>query len=198
MLPDLPGLKRDIQQVLDRYLQNQVHARLGVFNESPQHVIHEGSRMRTIRADGSVDESDLKEASAEMSLKFAEIPQLSPNERVTKLNNMADELANQIVKHLFGTLDAVLEKAGQVTNQKGKPLSADAIFEALEKIQLDFDEAGQHHKLSIVVPPTLISRAKEVFEQIESDPTLQKRYEEIITRKKLEWRDREAARKLVG
>ncbi len=198
MLPDLPSLKRDIQRILDRYLQQQVHARLGVFNESLQHIIHEGNRMRTIRADGSVEESNLKEASAEMSLQLAEIPHLTPNERIAKLNNMADELANQIVKHLFGTLDAVLEKAGQVANQKGKPLSAEAVFEALEKIQLDFDETGKHHKLSIVVPPALFLRAKEVFEQIESDPALKKRYEDILTRKKLEWRDREAARKLVG
>jgi len=198
MLPDLQSLKRDIQRILDRYLQTQVHARLGVFNESPHHTIHEGNRLRTIRADGSVEDSNLKEASAEVMLKLDEIPQLTIEQRVAKINDMADKMAQQMNEHLFGALNATLDKAGQVVDQQGKPLDVDAVFKVLEKIQLDFDEAGKPDQLSIVVHPTLAPQAKLVFEKIESDPVLRERYEEIIVRKRFEWRDREADRKLVG
>lgn len=198
MLPDLPNLKRDIQRTLGRYLQRQVDARLGVFSQSPKHMIHEGDRMRTIRADGSKDESDLQKASAELTLKSDQIPALSVEERIKKLDNMAEQIARQMTEHMFGSLGATLEKAGQVVERKGKPFDAEAIFEALEKIQLDFDRTGNIQNLSIVVPPLLLPNAKKAFEQIQSDPLLQKRYEEIIVRKRLEYRDRKAARKLVG
>jgi hypothetical protein len=46
--------------------------------------------------------------------------------------------------------------------------------------------------------PANVERGKAVFEQIEADSVLRKRYEEIMERKRLEWRDREASRKLVG
>jgi hypothetical protein len=161
-------------------------------------MIQEGNRMRTVRADGSIDESELKLASAAMSLKFDEIPRLTIKDRICKLNDMADQMASQISKHLFGTLNEVLDKAGQVLDQKGRPLDAEAVFAALENIELEFDETGKHKDLSIVVPPALAPKAKKVFEQIESDPVLRKRHEEIMIRKRMEWRDREASRKLVG
>jgi len=154
--------------------------------------------MRVIRADGSIEDSDLKKASGEMVLALEEIPRLSIEQRLIKLNDMADQMARQISGHLFESLNATLDKANQVVNRKGKPLDAEAVFELLEKIQLDFDKTGRHDQLSIVIPPALESRAKQVFEQIDSDPILRKRHEEIIMQKRLEWRDREATRKLVG
>jgi hypothetical protein len=198
MLPDLPSLKRDIKKVLDAYLQKQMNLRTGFIAELPKHVFHEGSRMRVVQADGSVDESDLKQVSAEMSLNLKDVPQLTLQQRISKLNEIAEQMASQISKHMFGTLNEVLGKAGQAVNHHGKPLDAEAIFSALESIQMDFDESGKHHELIMVMPPALASKAVKVFEQIDSDPVLRKRHEEIMTRKRMEWRDREASRKLVG
>ena len=154
--------------------------------------------MRVIRADGSIDETELQQASSELLLKMDEIADMSVQQRVQKLDEMAEDMARQMSTHLFGALSAGLNKAGQVVNQHGKPFDVDSVFEVLEKIQLDFDESGKHDEISIVIPPALSSRAREVFQRIASDPQLRVRHEEILLRKKLEWRDREAARKLVG
>lgn len=198
VLPDLPSLKQDIQRLIDRYLHSQVHARLGVFDQSPKHIVHEGNRMRVIRADGSIDETDPQQASSEMLLKMDEVPSMSVQQRVKKLDEMAEDMARQMSEHLYGALSAGLNKAGQVVNRNGVPFDIEVLFEVLEKIQLEFDESGKHNQISVVIPPALASRVKEVFEQITSDPQLKVRHEEIILKKKLEWRDREAARKLVG
>lgn len=198
MLPDLPELKRDLQRVIDQYLHRQVRARMGIFDEAPRHIIHEGEHMRIIRADGSVEESNLKESSAEMRIKMEEIPALTIAERLERLNAMAEEMARQMSEHLFGTLDSVLTKAGQVVDGKGKPFDAESIFSALDSIQLEFDETGQHHNLSLVIPPAMSERVKAAFAQIDADPELKRRHEELIARKRGEWRDREATRKLVG
>jgi hypothetical protein len=197
MLPDLPRLKRDIQYALDRYLWGQVHARLGFFNEAPKHPIQEGNRLRIVRADGSIHESELKESSAEMSLKLDDVPRLTLEKRISILNDQAENIARQISTQLFKDLTEELDKSGQVVDQKGMPLTPEAIFAVLEKVQLEFDETGEH-EVSIVLPPALAPKAMEALKQIESDQTLRKRYEEVIARKRMEWRDREAARKLVG
>jgi hypothetical protein len=198
MLPDLPRLKEDVQKVIDRYLQFQVNSRLGIFGEAPKHIIQEGNRMRMIRADGSVDESEFKHASAEISLTLDEIPTLTVQARIEKLNDIAEQMAGQVSRLLFGTLNEVLDKAGQVVDQKGRPLDAESVFNVLENMHLEFDETGKHKGLSIVVPPALAPKAERVMAQIDADPALRKRHEEIMNRKWMEWRDREASRKLVG
>jgi len=198
MLPDLPCLKRDIQKALDRYLSVQVNARLGVFSKVPKHAMHEGDRTCVVRPDGSRDESELKKTSTEISVKLDDVPHLTLEKRLAMLNEIADQMARQMSEQFFGMLNEVLDKAGQVVDQKGRPLDAEAVFAVLEKMQLDFDETGEHNELSIVMPPALASKSTKVFEQMQSDQVLRKRYDEIMVRKRMEWRDREASRKLVG
>jgi hypothetical protein len=198
VLPDLPTLKGDIQRVLLEYFHGQVYVRLGFLSDVPKHTIHEGRHLRTVRADGTIEESDLKQASAEMAVPFEEAPRMTLEQRIAKINDMADQMARQMGEQLFGSLNETLDKAGQTVDRKGQPLDAEAIFSVLEKIEIEFDETGKHKELSIVVPPALESKAKQAFEQLQTDPVLRKRYDEIMMRKRMAWLDREASRKLVG
>jgi hypothetical protein len=198
MLPDLPELKREIQAVLSRYLHNAVSKRLGVFSEVPRHTVHEGESMRISRADGSVRDSGMKPASAEMTMNYAEIPNLTAQDRRKQLDDLADQMARQMSEHLFGSLNEDIEKAGQVVSAGGRPLTADVFFEVLEKLEVDFDEAGNPKGLQLVVGPDLMPRIRELAEQERRDPAIRRRHDEIMQKKWLEWRDREAARKLVG
>jgi hypothetical protein len=139
----------------------------------------------------------LKEASGELSLKVGDIPALTLKERIAKLDKVADQMADQIGTHSLKTLSESLDKAGQVVDRKGKPFDAEAIFEVLEKLQIEFDESGKYD-LTILIPPALRPRAEELIRLFETDKKLQKRHADIMERKREEWRDREAARKLVG
>lgn len=197
MLPDLPRLKQDMKCILDQRLQNRINERLGVFGEIPKHFMHEGNRMRIRRANGSVEETKLKQTSGEMTLKVSEIPALTLQERIAKLDKVADEMADQMATHTMETLGEGLDKAGQVIDRKGQPFDAEAFFEVLEKVQMQFDKSEQSN-LTILLPPALTSRAKEILHLLETDKNVQKRYADIMERKREEWRDREAARKLVG
>lgn len=198
MLPDVPDLKQDLQHILDRYLRKAIYERLGVFADAPKHKVHEGMEMRVYRADGTVEDTGMKEASVEMSLKFDDIPHMTVADRIAKLNEMADAMAKQMAEHLYGSLNHSLEKAGQVVDGKGKPFGVESVFAALEKLQVDFDKLGNPNKLKFVVGSALVPRVREMVEQEKNDPSIKKRHDEIMERKWLEWRDREAARKLVG
>ncbi len=198
MLPDVPGFKQDLQYILDRYLSKAVYGRLGLFADVPRHKVHEGMEMRIYRADGTVEDSGMKEASAEMTMKFDDIPHMTVADRIAKLNEMADAMAKQMSEHLYKSLNESLEKAGQVVDGKGKPFGIESVFAALEMLQVDFDKHGNPKELTIAVGPALIPRVREMVEQEKNDPSIKKRHDEIMAKKWLEWRDREAARKLVG
>lgn len=198
MLPDLPKLKSEFHEILRRYIRIATHKKLGVFSESPTHIVHEGESMRTIRADGTDDETDMQGVSVEMTLELSEMPTLTLQERLEKLDKIAEEMAEQMSRQLFTSLGRQLDAAGRTINRKGKPFDAQAIFEALEDMSIDFDENGLSSSLRLSVPPNLVKRAHEAFEEIGADPELRDRYNSIMEQKRREWRDREASRKLVG
>jgi len=198
LLPDLPVLKQDIQYILNRYLRKAIQERLGVFADVPRHVVHEGMEMRVHRADGTTEDTGMKEASGEMLMQVDHIPYMTVKDRIEKLNELAESMAKQIASNLYGSLNESLEKAGQVVDNKGKPFGIESIFAVLEKMHIDFDKQGNPADLRFVVGPAVIPRLREIIEQEKSDPRIKKRHDEIMENKWLEWRDREAARKLVG
>lgn len=198
MLPDIPPLKREIARKLQIAFKQRVNAYMGAINEAPRYFIKEGRRVVTVRPDGHLDETLLKEASAETTIRFDEVPHLSFQDRLTKLDEAAREMARQISEHAFGQLNEAVERVGNVVDGGGKPLSPELYLEVIEKIHLDFDADGKPSQLTLVIPPGMEQRAKEVAEKLDHDPEYRKRYRELIDKKRMQWRDREAARKLVG
>ena len=198
MLPDLPKLKADIADKFHLFFVQRVNTCLGVVGEIPHCIIKEGRNPATIRPDSSKDETKLQKSSVETTFKSEEIPYLSVQERIARLDDAARKMAGQISTTAFATINEALDKVGNVIDGRGKPLSPAIFFEVLEKIQLDFDNDGNFKELTVVIPPEMTERFKEVMEKIQQDPELVRRYEEIINKKRMEWRDREAARKLVG
>lgn len=198
MLPDIPPLKQEIAAALQAAFKQRVNAYMGAINEAPRYFIKEGRRVLTIRPDGRSDETELKQASAETSIRFDEVPHLSIQDRLAKLDDAAREMARQISEHAFGQINEAVERVGNVVNSGGKPLSPDVFLDVIEKIHLDFDAGGNPSQLTMVIPPNMAERAKETMERLHQEPEYDRRYREIIEKKRMEWRDREAARKLVG
>lgn len=198
MLPDIPSLKKEMAKLLRAAFKQRVNAYLGAINEAPRYFIKEGKNPVTIRADGQTDETELKQASAETSVRLDEVPNLSFQDRLTKLDEAAREMARQISAHAFGQINEAVERVGNVIKNGGKPLTPDVLLKVYEKIHLDFDVDGNPCELTMVIPPGMEQRAKEALEKLHHDPEYSKRYKEIINKKWMEWRDRETARRLVG
>lgn len=153
VLPDLPELKADLQSVLTTYLREQVRRRMPGLNEAPQHLIHEGMTLRVVRADGTVEDSELKSASSEFNIEAAAAGMMTAEERMSKLDALAEDMARQTSQHAFASLNQTLEQAGQVVERAGQPLDADGILQMLDKMQMDFDEHGQPRNISVIVGP---------------------------------------------
>jgi hypothetical protein len=198
MLPDLPSLKKDIQEVLDNHLRATSYKKLGVWGTIPRVMVHEGDRMRTIRADGSIEDTGFKQSSAEILVPRSEVPELTAEARLRMIDKMADDMARKVSKNLYVSLNATLKATGQTVNTGGKPLSHELFFETLEKMHLEFDAKGELSGLQMVVHPDMAPVLQRLQEEFDRDPELQRRHRELIEKKRMEWRAREAARKLVG
>ena len=198
MLPDLPSLKANIQDVLNERLRTVAYANMGVLNEVPRVFVHEGNKMRTLRADGSVEDTEFKQSSVEMLIEGSDIPTMTAQQRLAMLDRAARELAGKVSKGVFESLNMTLAEAGQTVHSHGQPLSLQLMFETLEKIQMDFDEKGQPTGLQFVVGPELMPTILRLQEQFNNDSDAQRRHRELLDRKRMEWRAREATRKLVG
>jgi hypothetical protein len=94
-------------------------------------------------------------------------------------------------------LDEDIPKS-QSVDAKGKKLDVELILQMLETIQLEFYPDGGPHELHVVGGLFSPERLKAVDEEFQNNPELQKRHDDLIARKREEWRAREASRKLVG
>jgi hypothetical protein len=198
MLPDLPQLKSQMRDVLMRYVQRRAHGQLGLFNEVPKHIIHEGNATRVIRANGEVEESDLMTASVQTEINEKDAQNLTHNERMRILNDLADRMAREMSTKLYAALGETLDKAGQTVDNKGRPFDAEAILSIFKKMDFEFDNQGQPSMPQISIGPESIEAAKKAISQLQTDPIFKNRFETLMVEKQADWRDREASRKLVG
>ncbi|TDK19963.1 hypothetical protein E2F46_16480 [Luteimonas aestuarii] len=197
MLPNIQSLKNELQEIINRHIRSESHRKMGALSLSPVQIIHEGDQMRTLRADGSSDVSDMKMASGEVSIPTSKVGTLTIEERAKLIDELSEGMAKQMATHFYGEIDRVLEATGQVVSQAGMtPL--ESVFAVFEKVHLDFDESGNIKGLVISAGAGAIEGLKKVEEQITSDPAISQRWEELMERKREEWRAREASRKLVG
>ena len=77
MLPDLPTLKSKLREAYLGYVSKRAHAQIGIFNEVPKHIVHEGESMRMLRPDGASDDTDMMRATAEFSIRESETASLT-------------------------------------------------------------------------------------------------------------------------
>lgn len=195
MLPTATKFTEEFRGALMQYVSNR--SRGGALEATTQTIIHEGARWRIVRPDGSISESELKEAS-----HFVTIPQESAGavdfaESIRMATEVADSFQKSASQDLLKALDDGLPDS-QRAGGEIRPFDIEHFFEALEKIQMDFDENGEPEELSMMIHPDVAPRIAKIAEEFEASPELQARHEAIIRKKFEEYREREARRRLVG
>lgn len=193
MLPDFLKTKEKIGKMLNSEMKKAHFRHLGPFADSPTTIIHEGKEVIMIRADGSTDEMNMKKAETKIEIKTEEIEDMTHERVLDKIDTLARELAKQKAKIGYEVIDRATEEVGNVVSVDGTP-SLDDFWELFEKMHIDFDEKGQPSGLRLVANPIMSSSLENIYSQIESHP----RYQEIMERKREEWRVRENNRALVG
>lgn len=150
-----------------------------------------------MRADQSESNRGVQQLSSMMEIRFDEIPELTFEKAIAKYDEMILDMVRKQTGFALERLSEDIPES-QGVDAKGKKLDAELILQMLETIQLEFYPDGRPHVLHVVGGLFSPERLKAVDEEFQNNPELQKRHDDLIARKREEWRDREASRKLVG
>lgn len=198
MLPDFPKVKGKLQKMHDYVMKHAHLSHLGPLAGIRESMVFEGNKTIIIREDGSVEEIGFEEITAELQVNFAEVETMTHEMVLDRINRPAKEIAGKQAKFAYEQIGKAAEEAGNVVSADGKPFSIEMLFEMLEKMDLDFDEAGNPIGTIFVAHPNLFPAIAKAISQAEADPETAKRAQELMDQKREEWRVRENNRKLVG
>lgn len=198
MFPDFLKVKEKLQKKLDYQMRLARQSHMGPLAKIPESMNFEGNRTILVRGDGSVDEMQPKVAATEIEVKLTEAETMTPEMVGDLINNAAEEIAAQQARIFYKKIDEYAEEDETVVSSGGEPFSIDKYFELLEKIDIDFDEEGNPEGVAFVAHPNMSSSISDVLSQASADPDNDRRYKEIMERKREEFRVRENNRKLVG
>ena len=153
--------------------------------------------MKVTDATGDTEESDYELFSGALEVNHQDLIERGPIALVEGLKKLAEDLSSQQSKMVFERLDQITDRTGNVVDAEGQAINPDLILQSLEKIEIDFSEDGQPRLPTLVVSPEHYERLKEKMLEWEKDEHYKRRFDELIERKRQEWRDRESHRKLV-
>jgi Ni,Fe-hydrogenase maturation factor len=114
------------------------------------------------------------------------------SEIVEAIDRMGREEAQALVGFMVENLRKVTDATGNVVDAGGRPLSHQVILEMFEKIELTFDDEGRPQQSLWVHPDT----AKRLAELPPMTPEQQRAWDELMERKREEWRARKRHRRL--
>jgi hypothetical protein len=198
MLPDFPIIKEKLKKLSNAQFKAAMLAYLGPFSDIPRSMVFEGDELIIVREDGSIESTPLTEMKVERQIDLTQVERMTPDIVRQHIDSAAKEMAIQQSKVLLEDLNKSIRKTGNLIDVGRRPFSIEVFFKALERIWIDFDGNGNPIMPTIVAGDKTSEAVAKVLREAESDPQCRARLKEIIEIKRMQWRDREANRKLVG
>jgi hypothetical protein len=196
MLPDFPVLKTEIQKIILAKLRQRIDTSDSVLSQIKRFTQHEGTEMRYEQHGGEIVQEGFEKIGTQFEITIADVPTLVGEKLDAKLEEIAQEVISQSAKAFFKKLGESCEKVGTSIDARGEPVSAEMLLEMMSTVQMEFGPDGKP-TMSFVIHPDMVPAAKKVGEQIENDPELKRKHEEIIARQREAWAARESNRKLA-
>ena len=198
MLPDYPKIKERLLKIYSTQMK-ETSWKSYLLSKINRIVLHEGDRIGIVREDGS--NSEIKMEKQEVHIRIpVEYITAGNHKKISEIVAVAaEEMRKKITQNIYTSISDAADSVGNTINAKGMALNPDHIYELFDKVQLDFDKNGNIKEgFEFHIHPDTIEAVKRVSQEIESDPIQKKRFDELIARKREEWRVRESNRKLVG
>lgn len=199
MLPDFPDEKELCRELVRKRMKSTKDERMHLFGQSDGIACFEGDKFEIRRADGTCDVSEFQRIEVGREWNIEEIESLTIDALVKDADDMAREFGTQQMKHIIETIDDACERVGHVFKHgKDEGGYLEGFFNSLETVHIDFRDDGSPIVPWIMAGSEAAEKLNRVLEMIDEDPTLKRRYDEIMEQQREKWRARESNRKLVG
>lgn len=196
MLPDFPETKKLFSRFFRTYMRQKIRE-ISPYSELRTCYLHEGRSMKIIRADQSESTSNVEELSTHLEINNDEIANLTLQKSIEKHDAMIADLVRKQTHFIRERISSKLPES-QTLDAKGRRFGAQVIIEMLEKMQIEFHPDGTPHELFMDGPLFTSENLATAEKELESNSELKSRFDEMLEKKRDEWRAREADRKLVG
>lgn len=196
MLPRIASLEAEFSDALTRYVQLRSRSD-GLMREIRAHLIHEGTASAIQRSPTDSEKTEMFAAQAEATMHFDEIEAVDVNYIIRKADEIAGQFGRKFSESLFKTMDDVTTKTGQRVDARGAPLTNEMIMEMLSMMPIEF-EKSQHGDIAIVIAPEMLPRFQMLERELNENPELRKKMNDLMDQKRNEFREREINRNLAG
>jgi hypothetical protein len=199
VLPDYPKVKADLAARLNEFVKKRVDHYLGPLRGIPQVRLFEGDGGRSLtREDGETETGEAVEMRAPLSVASDELPTLTMDALLSKLDEVAKEMARQMAESAYQAVSDAVEKVGNVVDAGGGTLTAELLLESLSAIHIEFRPDGTAQMPEMHIGQSQAEAVRLAIMELETKPKLKQKFAELMEAKWEEWRAREASRKLVG
>lgn len=199
MLPDFSRPKAYAQRTLLRQMKKQVPVLAPLLEGVASFQQHEGQLSTLTRADASTSTIDYRAYEYKFSLTRDEMRSFDIRAIHEKLLMLAKEIGDAQTKRMLEVIRDAAHEVGNVVHAGGD-FTQDKFLDVFRRIQMDFDPKTLQVAAGFqwVMHPETAAKVLPKVKEWEKDPAFNARYEQIISAKREEWRDREARRRLVG
>ena len=195
MLPDFPAQKRHFASIIGDTIRGRLQ-KDPLISMIHIHHMHEGSAVH-VQSPSFEDNVEMEQVGFEGEVAHEDLIREGPSIYIRQALAAAEKFIEAHHQMLFEKVNQVTEQTGNVTDARGKSFSPEMLLEALERIELDFDDAGNAKMPTMVMHPKLLESIRDKIPEWEQDPKYLERRSEIIERKRKDWIDRQNRRVLA-
>lgn len=192
MLPDFPSLKARRFDVLLQVAQRLVARDYPVLDQVGVQVQHEGATWEAQDVEGRPAGNGYEKIESSFETEVGELPNLGNDEWIGKLGPMITRQVRQQMELLLQRVSDAAASVGNVVHSTDQ-LSEEAILSLMSKVHLDFDNGELSSGQTMVMSPQQAER----FAKWTPSDEFNRRFADIVERQRIDWRLREADRKLV-
>ena len=196
MLPDFPKIKKKWSTWFFNMIIKK--SRQVSFLAKVRQVTHfEGDSTKTTDVEGRTESSKYDTLSGMLKINRKDLIDRGPVSLCEEMDKIAQEFGNQQITSILERIRESTTRTGNVVDAAGQSFKPEHFLSLLERIVIEFDDDGRHNTLSLVVPPGLRSQLEAKMSEWMKDASFKNKYDEVISKKRQEWYDRESNRKLV-
>ena len=200
MISDFPKAEKEIRKLMDVVLKEMVKQSAPMFSRTNRIPSHEGDKTGLLHPDGTHDVRGLKSFQSQFSIPHKDIPQLKDTELINKVTDMAEDIAGQIERNIFQTMNQSIKRSKNTI--PGNPETGpESILKTMERSQIDFEDDDRNKPIipTLFIRPDVAEKLKEKEKNLteEEKAEYQKKLDVILDKKHKEHLEDLESRKLT-